>query len=113
VRVLIYRDGDGTAESEVSDLERHGLAVHEQVVRFQVTVEHPAAVNKTHALAQLVHQDLQTHQGHRLSHADAGNTSTQTPCRAQGLVVPLERNRGYRKRKFTLTVCAGIFSWLA
>jgi hypothetical protein len=41
VRVLIYRDGDGTAESEVSDLERHGL------------VEHPAAVNKTHALAQL------------------------------------------------------------
>jgi hypothetical protein len=106
VRVL-YRDGDGTAESEVSDLERHGLAVHEQVVRFQITVEHPAAVNKTHALAQLVHQDLQTHQGHQLSQADAGNTSTQTPRRAQGLVVPLERNRGYRKGEIHLDGLCG------
>jgi hypothetical protein len=53
VRVLLYRDGDGTAESEVSDLERHGLAVHEQVVHFRSRWSTPPAVNKTHALAQL------------------------------------------------------------
>ena len=60
VGVLLQRDGDGAAEAEVSDLERHGLAVHEQVVRLEVAVQHPAAVDEGHALAQLVHQDLGT-----------------------------------------------------
>ena len=58
--VLLERDGDGAAEAEVGDLERHGLAVHEQVVRLEVAVQHPAAVDEGHALAQLVHQDLGT-----------------------------------------------------
>ena len=60
VGVLLQRDGDGAAEAEVSDLERHSLAVHEQVVRLEVAVQHPAAVDEGHALAQLVHQDLGT-----------------------------------------------------
>jgi hypothetical protein len=76
-------------------------------------------VNKTHALAQLVHQDLQTHQGHQLSHADAGNTSTQTPCRAQGLVVPLERNSdsrlegGVNRAKLKFTNINTTTSWVS
>jgi hypothetical protein len=58
VGVLLHRDGDGAAEAEVGDLERHGLAVHEEVVRLEVPVQHPAAVDEGHALAELVHQDL-------------------------------------------------------
>ena len=58
VGVLLDRDGDGAAEAEVGDLKSHGLAVHEQVVRLEVPVQHSTAVDEGHALAQLVHEDL-------------------------------------------------------
>ena len=103
VCVLLHRDGDGTAESEVSDLERHGLAVHEQVVGFEITVQHPAAVDESHALAQLVHQDLRTHN-------QSNQAGVVGACTGYGWAI----GEGTEKRKkITLTVCAGIFSWLA
>jgi hypothetical protein len=58
VGVLLDRDGDSAAEAEVGDLERHCLAIHEQVMRLEVPVQHPAAVDEGHALAKLVHEDL-------------------------------------------------------
>ena len=118
VCVLLHRDGDGTAESEVSDLERHGLAVHEQVVGFEITVQHPAAVDESHALAQLVHQDLRTHSQHQSNQAGVRGDIHANTSRAQGMVGPLGRvqkreKNNNKKKKVTLTVCAGIFSWLA
>jgi hypothetical protein len=56
--VLLERDGEGTAKDEVSDLERPGPTVHKQVVRLDVMVQHPAAVNEGDTLTQLIHQDL-------------------------------------------------------
>jgi hypothetical protein len=56
--VLLDRDGEGTAEAEVGNLEHPGPAVHEQVVRFEVALQHPAAMNEGDALTQLIHHDL-------------------------------------------------------
>jgi hypothetical protein len=43
---------------EVGNLEHPGPAVHEQVVRFEVALQHPAAMNEGDALTQLIHHDL-------------------------------------------------------
>lgn len=56
--VLLERNREGTTEPKIGDLESHGLAVHEQVVRLEVTVQDTASVAESHALAELVHQDL-------------------------------------------------------
>jgi hypothetical protein len=50
VDVLLERDREGVAEAEVGDLERPGPVVHEQVVRLEVAVQHPTAVNEGGAL---------------------------------------------------------------
>jgi hypothetical protein len=55
---LLERDGEGTAEAEVGDLECPGPAVHKQVVRLEVAVQHPTAVNKGDSLTWLIHHDM-------------------------------------------------------
>jgi hypothetical protein len=57
-RLAREAEDDGAAEAKVGDLECHGLTVHEQVARLEIPVQHPAAVDEGHALAQLVHEDL-------------------------------------------------------
>jgi hypothetical protein len=58
VGVLLQRDGEGTTVAEVDNLERHGLAAHEQVMRLEVVVQHPTVVDEGDTLAELIHQDV-------------------------------------------------------
>jgi hypothetical protein len=48
--VPLERDGEGTVEAEVDDLERPGPTVHEQVMWLEVIVQHPAAMNEGGAM---------------------------------------------------------------
>lgn len=57
-------------------------AVHEQVMRLEVTVQHTAAMAESNALAELVHQDLHKRIPHQSPPSNQTNTDeafTQTP----------------------------------
>ena len=56
VCVLLERNREGTAKPKVGNLERHVLAIHEQVLWLEVIVKDASSVAKSNAPEDLVRQ---------------------------------------------------------